>query len=108
MELARYLLEAQTHNVNVNALTTDHSLPIHFAVAYEHTDLVRLLLTRPVVVPSSVLDLDTTEEIAEMLEGNITLHYTTQHSTTLHYTTLHYTTTPHDAGVKETNVLSFS
>jgi len=68
--LAKFLLEEHGSNVNINSLTKDHSLPIHFAVAYGHSDLVRYLLTRPVVVPSSVLDLDTNEEISDMLEGS--------------------------------------
>jgi len=71
VDLARYILEESGQVLNVNALTKDHSLPVHFAVAYGHAALVKYLLSRPVVVPSSVLDLDTTEEISEILEEYI-------------------------------------
>lgn len=65
-DVASYLCD---HRVNVNRLSSDHSLPIHFAVAYRHQALVDMLLHRPIVVPSSVLDLDTSEEIIEMLNA---------------------------------------
>jgi len=56
---------------NLNALTTSHELPLHFAVGHNHEDIVSLLLHHPVVVPTTVLDLETTPEIEQLLYAYI-------------------------------------
>jgi hypothetical protein len=41
----------------------------HFAVAYQHEDIVALLLNSHAVLPNSVLEVETSPAIDKMLEG---------------------------------------
>jgi len=69
LDIVVWLVEEK--KVNINALTKDHSLPIHFAVAYKRDAIVAFLLDHPVVIPSSVFDLESSENITTMLEDYI-------------------------------------
>jgi len=68
IDVVEFLIKCK---VNLNVLTISHELPLHFAVGHNHEDIVSLLLHHPTVVPNSVLDLETTPEIEQLLYAYI-------------------------------------
>ena len=44
-------------------------MPLHFAVAHKNFEIVNLLIKHKAVIPMSVLEIETSDEIDDLLEG---------------------------------------